>query len=171
MPIFTVNSGAPEIEDGVYSVVLTDIKGPKTVLATRGPKAGQEIQLFDWDFAILDDGPQKDVVVSASTSTASGPKSKMYIFLSALLGKKPEIGQGFELTDLVGRMALATIEKDDGGWPRLSNLSAMPRAALQQQFGKVTGAPTQGTPIPAGVSAAPLNGLPAAAAPTDDLPF
>ena len=129
MPLFTVAQGGPDIPDGPYYVILTGISGPKTVLAKRGPKAGQEIDLYDWKFAI-DDGPKEGEEIESSTSASSGPRSKLYAYLTALLGgKAPEIGSTFELGDLVGRRALATIRKDETGWPRIENLSAVPATA------------------------------------------
>jgi hypothetical protein len=125
-PFITVNSSGPDIPDGVYPVILTDIVGPKTVTAQRGPNAGQDIDLFDWVFAI-EAGQYENTVISVSSSTASGPRSKMYAFLTALFGgKAPPVGTAFEKADLVGRSALATVQKDDQGWLRITNLGALP---------------------------------------------
>lgn len=132
-PFITVTRGGSEVEipDGVYSVTLVDIKGPKTVMAQRGPKAGSEIDLLDWIFAI-DDGPLNGIEIQSSTSIASGPKSKMYAYLTALFGgKAPATGTGFEVKDLAGRSAFATIRTVDDGWPRIENLSAKPQGYAQ----------------------------------------
>jgi hypothetical protein len=147
MPQITVNQGGPDIPDGVYPVTLVEIAGPKTVTAQRGPKAGQDIDLFDWTFAI-DSGPKEGETLEASTSTASGPRSKMYAWLTALFGGvAPPIGASFDTTSLHGRRAVATIRKDESGWPRIENLSAMvgqaapaPAAAptLQQSVAETT---------------------------------
>lgn len=172
MPFIEVTQSGPDIPDGPYTVTLVDIKGPKTVTAQRGPKAGQDIELLDWQFAV-DDGPHNGVTIEASTSTASGPRSKMYGFLTALFGGvAPAIGTGYEKTDLVGRRALATIRKDDTGWPRIENLSALPPALLQKGFAVATGAPVNGNGSPAPVTAA-TTAREAVAAGTakDDLPF
>jgi hypothetical protein len=70
----------------------------------------------------------------------------MFAFLTALRnGKPPTIGEAFEKADLIGRMALATVIVDDGGWPRISNLGAIPAAMLSRHVAQATGAPTQGT--------------------------
>lgn len=142
MPLFEVRAGGPEIADGVYPVILTDIKGPKTVTAQRGPKAGEEIELFDWIFAIDAPGNAYDSLeISASTSTASGPRSKMFGYLTALFnGVAPAIGTGFEKTDLCGRTALATIRKNEAGWPQIENLGAMP-AGMARPTAAVAPAP------------------------------
>jgi hypothetical protein len=175
VPFTTISSAGPDIADGVYPVILSDIKGdpndptlPKTVTAQRGPKAGQDIELWDWVFAV-DDGQHDGVVLEVSTSTASGPRSKMYGFLTALFGGiAPPIGTSLEKTDLVGRRALATVRKDESGWPRIENLGAMPAQMLQQRFAAATGAPTtQAQP-----AAQPLRETVAAGtAVPNDLPF
>lgn len=190
MPLFEVKAGGPDIDDGVYPVILTKIEGPKTVTAQRGPNAGNDIDLFDWTF-VIDAPGQKghDEEIQASTSTASGPRSKMYAWLTALYGgKAPAIGATFEVSDLTGRAALATIKKDDTGWPRIENLGAMPASMLGQRVATATGLPTAGTTDEAAAPAtAPLRetvepsapepefvGAPAAQAPqapTDNLPF
>lgn len=174
MAFITVsNGGGSDIPDGVYPVTLVEINGPKTVTAQRGPKAGQDIQLLDWIFTI-DDGDYEGTQIEASTSTASGPKSKMYSYLTALHnGVAPTIGSSFEVTDLCGRRALATIRKDvDSGWPRIENLGAMPAAMQQAGLAKATNAPVaaKGSPAPAAAGTAPLREQVAGAA-AGDLPF
>ncbi|MCX7336323.1 MAG: hypothetical protein NTV85_32870 [Hyphomicrobiales bacterium] len=132
-------------------MILTAISDPKTVTVQRGPKAGSDMDLLDWTFAI-DGGQFEGTEISTSTSMASGPKSKMFGFITALLGGKPPVvGQSFEKTDFVGRVALATIRRDEGGWPRIENLSAVPTAMPKAR-------PTPTTPIapvPRAVAAAP----------------
>lgn len=173
MAFITVTQGASsiQIDPGVYSVTLTDISDPRTVTAQRGPNAGREINLIDWSFA-LEDG----TVIDASTSTASGPKSKMYAFLTALFGgQAPPVGTQLEKEQLIGRMALATITIDEGGWPRIVNLGALPRPAARP----APAAPTDSSAVVKPRRQAPLNEtldreeqrVPVAASPNDDLPF
>lgn len=172
MPFIEIKSGAVEVPDGVYPVTLVELKGPRTVTAQRGPKAGQDIQLIDWIFAI-DDGDLDGTQIEAATSTASGPKSKMYAYLTALFnGKAPAIGSKFEPTDLQGRRALATIRTDESGWPRIENLGAMPASMQQTGFAQKTGAAVAATDSPAPAAASPQPLREAVAAGTgDDLPF
>lgn len=163
----TVRAGGVDIEDGAYPVQLVAISDPRTVTAQRGVNAGKDIDLIDWTWTIDQPGsPSDGLQITASTSTASGPKSKMYAWLTALLGgKAPTVNQTFQKTDLIGRLAVATIRKDDDGWPRIENLSAMPVAMAQQTFARQTGAPiAQPT---AGQAPQPV----AATAGNDDLPF
>lgn len=169
MPFIEVKQGGADIDDGVYPVQLTAISDPKTVTAQRGPKAGQDIDLIDWKFTI--DDPSNPAVdgkeLEASTSTASGPKSKMYAYLTALLGgRAPGVGQTFEKGDLIGRLALATVRRDENGWPRIENLGAMPAAMAQRSFARATGTPTA-EPAPA----QPLREAVGAAPAGNDLPF
>ncbi len=124
--IITISSGAPpsDIEAGVYEVTLLDISEPRTIFPQTGPNAGKEVDLRDWTFA-LEDGN----TIVGSASTASGPKSKTYAWLTALLGGTPPVvGQAYPKSQLIGREALATIAIDDGGWTKVVNLSARPKA-------------------------------------------
>ena len=84
--IITISAGAPatDLTPGVYEVTLLDISEPRTIYPQTGPNAGKEVQLRDWTFA-LEDGTE----VTGSASTASGPKSKTYAWLTALLGGTP----------------------------------------------------------------------------------
>jgi hypothetical protein len=170
----TVNPGGPDIPDGVYLVQLTKVSDPKTVTAQRGPKAGEDVDLIDWTFTIDQPGSEvHDKELEASTSTSSGPRSKMYAWLTALFGGvAPIVGASFKKSDLIGRYALATTRKDDSGWPRIENLGAAPAALLAQRIGAATGTPVQanGAPAPAAAGSAPLRETVAAGA-VDDLPF
>ncbi len=172
----TVNAGGPDIPDGVYLVQLTKISDPRTVVAQQGPRQGEEVDLIDWTFTI--DQPGSDLheqPIDASTSTSSGPRSKMYAWLTALLGGvAPQVGTPFKKSDLIGRYALATTRKNDAGWPKIENLGAVPAAVLAQRIGQATGAPVQanGGPAPAAASGAPLRETVAAGTETADaLPF
>ena len=124
--IITISAGAPQtdLQPGVYAVTLTDISEPRTIFPQTGVNAGKEVQLRDWTFA-LEDGTE----VTGSASTASGPKSKTYAWLTALLGGTPPgVGQSYPKSQLLGREALATITIDEGGWAKITNLSARPKA-------------------------------------------
>lgn len=169
MPLFEVKAGGPDVPDGVYSVTVVDITGPHKRTAQSGPNAGEEYTSFDWTFAI-DDGPYENTVIPESSSTASGPKSKLYKWLTALLnGQRPQVGATFEVTDLRGRRAFATVQRETpDAWPKIVNLGAMPVTNLQQGFAQATGAPVMKQIIPTQQQAQ----KPAAVAPaTDDLPF
>lgn len=167
----TVNAGGPAIPDGVYLVQLTKIGDPRTVTAQRGPKAGEDVDLIDWTFVIDQPGTEvHDMELPDSTSTSSGPRSKMYAWLTALMGGvAPQVGTPFKKSDLIGRYALATTRKDEGGWPKIENLGAAPASLLGQRIAQATGTPVQasGAPAPAAAGNAPLRETVAAG----DLPF
>lgn len=171
MPLITVKSGqgAPEIKDGVYPVILAGIEGPKTIVPNSGPNAGQEVEILTWKFVVTD-GEYQDTEIEATTSTASGPRSKLYGFLTAMFGgTPPTIGQGFEASDLTGRVALATVSNETG-WPKITNLGAIPASMLGKAVAKATGAPVKGN----GNGAAPASGTVSTLreqAQTADLPF
>jgi hypothetical protein len=155
--IITISAGAPasDLTPGVYEVTLTDISEPRTIYPQTGPNAGKEVQLRDWTFA-LEDGTE----VTGSASTASGPKSKTYAWLTALLGgTPPAVGQSYPKSQLLGREALATITIDEGGWAKIANLSARPKTRAVQPVGAVA---------PASAPAQPVAAQPVV---SDDLPF
>ena len=174
MPLIEVKAGGPDIPDGVYPVTLLDITGPKTIVAQKGPNAGEEFSIFEWTFAV-DSGPYKDTEIPESSSTASGPKSKLYGWITALLnGVPPAVGTKFEVTDLKGKRAYATIRRENpGDWPRISNLGAMPVEELQKGFAQTTGAAVKanGAPAPTAPADVPLRETVAAGEQAGDLPF
>jgi hypothetical protein len=170
MPFIEVKAAGANIPAGLYACQLSDIRGPKTVTAQRGPRAGEEVDLLDWIWHIAQPGhPLDGQEISGSTSTASGPRSKLYAWLTALHnGVAPAVGTQFEKEQLIGRLAYLTIQLDEEGWSRIVNVGAMPVAAQQQQFQAAT-APTPLQPkqiIPTQQQAAGT-----ASPATDDLPF
>lgn len=173
----TVSQGGTDIEPGAYSVVLAKIEGPKTIDTQDGPK-----EILEWTFAIMD-GDYADTEIRDSTSLATSPRSKMYGWLAALNnGRAPEIGANFDTDELLGRMAIATIEISDRGWPKVKTLSAMPGQAQAALFSNRMGlpqqpqrqAPSRQTAAPARAQApraAQASRATAVAEPEDDLPF
>lgn len=162
MPFITVRPGGPppeeDVEDGVYPVVLVELKDPRTIVTERHP-AGTDI--IEWVFAIDDEAG--DRVISGVTSPASGPKSKMFGWLTALLGgRAPEIGAEYNKQDLIGRRALATIQHNDAGYPRIQSLTAIPRQP---------GITMPGAPAPAARPRPTAVPAQAPAQDVDDLPF
>lgn len=136
MTTLRISRGAAssDVDAGVYEVVLAAVDGPKTIYPANAPEG---TDILDWRFA-LDDGRE----VQGTTSTASGPRSKMFGWLTALnSGKSPEVDDEIDTDDLIGRKAIATIEISPGGWPRIANLGAIPVAAQQRRFAAETGAP------------------------------
>jgi hypothetical protein len=158
----TITAGAPQMDiaPGTYEATLISISEPRTILPQSGPNAGKEVQLRDWTFA-LEDGTE----INGSASVASGPKSKTYAWLTALLGGTPPVlGQSYPKSQLIGREALITIAIDEGGWPKITNLSARPKAR------PAAVAPVAVAPVPAAPvrRAPPVAATPVASA---DIPF
>lgn len=172
MSFITVNKGGIDIADGVYAVALTKIEGPKTI--TRPDNT--EAEIIDWTFEVMD-GQYAGTEIQGTTSTSSGPKSKMFAWLTALFGgKAPTVGSSFEKDDLVGKLALATVRTPEGGWPKLENLGAIPASMLANGIARATGAPMTmpGSPAPREATPEPAFGsvgVQAPAALTGDLPF
>lgn len=150
-------------EDGTYQVTLVRIgitersSGEFVPGGTRsyeGQFGSKTVQ--DWTFA-LEDGQVIEDSVGAPRRTADGkdvihPKSKYFGYLVALAGGKaiPE-GTDFDpQVHLVGRMALATIQRDDKMYPRIVNLGAMPTTA------KAAAAPVAEVPPASAPAATPL---------------
>ena len=125
MPLLTVGTGAPDVTPGTYPMTLTKIE-PKIIVPQAGKNAGEEVEVFEWTFAI-DEGDFENTEIPVLSSKNSGPKSKMFSFLTALLGgKAPVSGTSFEAEQLVGRRVLGQVTQDESGWPRISALLAMP---------------------------------------------
>lgn len=175
MPMLTVQQGGPDIDDGAYEVTLLKIDGPITITPKNGVNAGKDIDIYEWFWQIdgVLDPNGYPVELKESSSTAFSPRSKMYAWVSALAGgKPPAVGANVDTDTLIGRRAIATINRPpEGGWPRITVLSPIPAARLAQGIAAATGAPTRGTP-PAR-TAAPLNLAPTPTEPPaqDDLPF
>lgn len=158
MPFLEVKQSGPDVPDGSYPMLLTAIKGdpedqnqPRHVVPEQGPNAGKDLYFWDWEFKINIPGEHPlnaQPAFEYGTSTATGPRSKMYGVLTALLnGARPTIGMTFEKDDLIGRQVYATVQKDEVGYCRIIGLSPVPAHLQQQAFAAATGAPTQGSPI------------------------
>lgn len=80
----------------------------------------------------------------------------MYGFLTALLGgRPPAVGQGFEVQDLIGRQAMITIRRDEDGWTKVDNVSALPRQPQAAQAPAPSPRPLPAPARPAVVASAP----------------
>lgn len=146
---FSEGAGQSDIAPGTYLVQLSEISEIRTIVPKVGPKAGQERDLRDWTFHTEDDQEIRD-----SAAVSSSPRSKQYQWVTALLGGTPApIGQRLSLQSLIGREAIATIEINENGWPKIANLSAKPQSRRAAVAAKP---PAQ--PVAAGVA-------------DDDLPF
>lgn len=203
MGFIEIKQSGPDVPDGVYPFILSDIEGdpadpnqPRHVVPDQGPNAGKDLYFFDWIFAIDSPGhPLDGTTFKYGTSTKTGPRSKMYPLLTALLnGAKPSVGTVFTREQLIGRRLLGTVQRNDAGYCEIVGFSAMPAQMQQQAFASATGAPVAAPAVPTAPQAVsqPVAGAPAfvpqqiippqpqpapstvpvgAAPATDDLPF
>lgn len=171
MPQITIGSGGGNAEAGTYVATLDRVDGPREITT----KDGSVMDIFEWHF-VLSNGE----TVKGTTSTASGPRSKLYGWLMALNnGKAPKINDLVELNDFRGRRVSITIEIKADGWPKIVTVSAIPLEVQQQQFAGATGAPIKKSGTPALQPLQPIAGksdvvvspLRAVAAAEDDLGF
>jgi hypothetical protein len=151
---FSQSAGQSDIAPGTYLVTLTEISEVRTIIPRVGPNAGQERDLRDWTFA-TEDGQE----ITDSAAVSRSPRSKAYTWTSALFGQPVPLDKPFPISSLIGREAIATIGLNDGGWPKILNLSAKPKS------GKQTVAP------PPPTRAVDRKVAPVAAGIADDLPF
>lgn len=152
MPLIEVSSGAPTIPQGTYPASVVGIT--EKSLATKYSKPGQEDDFLEWTWLVHLPGGHTEEIRSLTT-TATGPKSRVFEYLMALLGKV-DIGDGFEESDLVGKQAMLSIIINDDGFSKVDRVVAMPAQA----------APAKGPKTPAPVAAADE-----AEESGDDLPF
>lgn len=172
-----IGAGGPppeeDVPDGSYPLMLVEIGEWREVTAQKGERAGQKFDLRDWVFKVNGNPAYDGRTVKTSASTASGPKSKQYALIVALNGgRAPKPGERFDVDELVGRMLLGQVFHDDGGYPKVGDVMAIPVGMLSQQFGAATGAPVAPAApaaAPAAPQAQPIRE--AVAAGQDELPF
>lgn len=82
---------------------------------------------MEWQFAV-EEG--EDVIeVSGTTTTATGPKSKAFRWITALVGAanvKP--GANFQPSDLIGLEAQLVIGVNKNGYSKVDDVTALPRS-------------------------------------------
>ena len=119
MPLITVGSGAASVPAGTYIATLVGIR-PKRIFSTFH---NEERDMFEWRWHV--NGPEGPVEVTSLTSLASGPKSRMFEVLTALLGGvKP--GMNFEESDLVGKQAMLALSVNDSGFNQVDRIVGVP---------------------------------------------
>jgi hypothetical protein len=152
MPFLEVKNSGPDVPDGAYPMILVAIEGdpeipnsPRHVVPEQGPNAGKDLYFWDWKFRINIPGDHPlnaTEPFSYGTSTATGPRSKMYGVLTALLnGSRPTVGMTFEKDDLIGRQVYATVQRSETGYCDIVGFSPVPAHLQQQAFAAATAAP------------------------------
>jgi hypothetical protein len=121
MPI-TIGGGGSQIEikDGTYPAVLESIETVPSPSATIAGDARR------WTFLVEHDGKVEPLSVFSSMNT--GPKTKAYAWLTALLGEAPKAGKTYE--EPVGKRVLVKVVHKESGWPDVAEV--LPYAEPQQ---------------------------------------
>lgn len=115
---FTINAPVNDLETG--AVYIGTLIGFKPFQYTEGDETRD---LVEWQFNTEDGTP-----VSGTTTTATGPKSKAFRWLSALMGAanvKP--GATFSPADLIGREAQLLIGENKNGYPKVDDVTPLPK--------------------------------------------
>jgi hypothetical protein len=138
MPLITVSAGTPALDPGTYPATLVGI-APKR-LVTKFSKNGEEQDFLEWSWLV--EGPEKDIEINSLTTLMTGPKSRIFEYLLALVGpEKAAVGAGFEEDDLVGKKVLVTTIVDDGGFAKIERIVAAPRGRATPAAAPATRAP------------------------------
>ena len=155
MPLITVSAGTPILPPATYDATLIGIAPKK--LTTKFSKPGVEDDFLEWTWLV--EGEDKDVEITSLTSVATGPKSRIFEYLTALLGAdKVVIDAGFEEADLVGKKAQVSIVTTEDGFSKIDKIVS-PKVTRRAASAAAPAA-----------AAAPVK-APAVDLPDDDLPF
>lgn len=111
---FEIQAGGPDIAPGTYKATLEKVEiGEGTFNGNTGP-------IRVWHFLCDVNGTL--VPISATSSMGTGPKTKAYAWLTALLGEAPKAGETVE--DPIGKMVLLTVTRKENGFPKIEQLTA-----------------------------------------------
>ena len=110
MPFEISSGGAPDIDDGTYPAVLEAVTEDE----------GQYGRFRQWVWLVEHDG--KVTSLGTRTSANTGPGSVSFKYLTALLGKEPQVGERYE--DPIGNRVLLTLQKNEKGWPKIKEAAA-----------------------------------------------
>jgi len=121
-------AGGLEIEDGTYTAKL------KSIEDTELTWEGKERPGLKWTFLFPDvtDEEGEPGELTAVSSTALSPKSKLWAWYQALTGVTLDLDMEIDLDDMVRKKTQAAIihqpSKDGtGSWPRIENRIGLPK--------------------------------------------
>jgi len=158
VPLITVKSGS-SVPAGTWLAELVGI-APKRMV-TQYSKNGEEQDFLEWTWLVH--GKDGDGEINSLTTTATGPKSRIFEYLVALLGAaKVQVDAGFEESDLVGKQVMVQIVITDDGFSKIDKIMGAPSG------GKATAA-APAAPQPAAAEQPAV--VDAGPAKDDDLPF
>jgi hypothetical protein len=107
VPVITVSQGTPVLPPGSYQATLIDVV-PKS-FPTKYSKNGEDQNFFEWTWDV--DG----IEITSLTTQATGAKSRINEYLTAMLGKDGfKIGDNIDTDDLIGKQVTLAIIEDNG---------------------------------------------------------
>lgn len=102
---------APDVEEGTYEADFDGVE--------EGPE-GQFGPSIRWNFTAYVEGePEK---VNGLTSTSTSTKSKGYEWLTAVMGRQPEVGEAIDFDSLKGSRCKVLVEDNAKGWPGVTKV-------------------------------------------------
>jgi len=110
--IFTATKAkAPEIEEGLFEADFD------------GVEEGPELQFgptLRWNFTAYVQGDPTPI--NGLTTRSSSTRSKAYTWLSAILGRQPEVDENIDIDTLKGRRCRVMIEDNKNEWPTVTDV-------------------------------------------------
>lgn len=101
-----------DIPDGSYTATLGEVKADKGQFG--------DFRKWDWLVEVTIEGKVEIVPLTQLTSANTGPQSKSYQQLTALLGTAPKAGEKIEAP--TGKRAVLTIGHNEKGFPTVLNV-------------------------------------------------
>lgn len=117
---FEIKGPSIEIEDGTYPGTLQSV----TTEPSKTASIPGDVRRWTW----LVEHAGKIEPLEVLSSTGTGPKTKAYAWLTALIGRAPKAGEVIE--DPIGTRALLQIVHNEKGYPTIA--AVMPYAEPQQ---------------------------------------
>lgn len=124
----------PDLDDDVYPGTIYQVEDSTWPAVESGPFGAKPERPAVIITAVLDDVLNPDgtnVFVDGKFTRSGHENATLAKFAKALLGTKPGV-DAFDTDDFVGKRALIETAKNNNGWPRITNISAMPKSMQRQ---------------------------------------